>query len=121
MLGWSVHTVEKNAESLVAASKESGLEVNVDKTKYTVMSWDQNSGRIQYIKIDNSSFEKVEEFKYLGTTLTYQNSTQEEIKSRLNSGNACYNSVQDLLSSRLLSKNIKINPYPANVENKVSY
>jgi len=50
----------------------------------------------------------VEEFKYLGTTLTNQNSFQEEIKSRLKSGNTCYHSVQNLLSSSLLSKNLKI-------------
>jgi len=50
----------------------------------------------------------VEGFKYLGTTLTNQNSTQEEIKSRLKSGNACYHLVQNLLSSSLLSKNLKI-------------
>jgi len=53
----------------------------------------------------------VEEFKYLGTTLTNQNSIPEEIKSRLRSGNACYHSMQNLLSSRLLSKNLKINIY----------
>jgi len=52
--------------------------------------------------------ERVEEFKYLGITLTRQNSIPEEIKSRLRFGNACYNSVQNLLSSRLLSKNLKI-------------
>jgi len=50
----------------------------------------------------------VEKFKYLGTTLTNQNSVAEEIKSRLRSENACYYSVQNLLSSRLLSKNLKI-------------
>ena len=61
-----------------------------DKTKYMVMSWDQNAGRSHSMKSDNSSFERVEEFKYLGTTLTNQNSIQEEIKSRLKSGNACY-------------------------------
>ena len=70
-----------------------------------VMSRDQNAGRSDGMKIDNSSFEKVEEFKYLGTTLTNQNSIQEEIKSRLKSGNACYHSVQNLWSSSLLSKN----------------
>jgi len=53
----------------------------------------------------------VEEFKYLGTMLTNQNSIQEEIKSRLNLGNACYYSVQNLLSSRLLSKNLEIKKY----------
>src|SRR5215813_11172196 len=76
-----------------------------------IMSRDQNAGRSHSMKIDNSSFERVEEFKYLGTTLTYQNSIQEEVKSRLKSGNACYYSVQNLLSSRLLSKNLKIRIY----------
>ena len=62
-------------------------------------------------KIDNNSIERVEEFKYMGTTLTNQNSIQEEIKSRPNLGNACYYSVQNLLSSMLLSKNFKIKIY----------
>ena len=53
----------------------------------------------------------MEEFKYLGTTLTNQNSIQEEIKSRFKSGNASYHSVQNLLSSSLLSKNLKIKIY----------
>ena len=57
------------------------------------------------VRIDNSAFERVEESKYLGTTLTNQNAIAEEIKSRLTSGNACYYSVQKLMSSRLLSKN----------------
>jgi len=60
------------------------------------------------MKIDNSSFESVEEFRYFGTTLANQNSTQEEMKSRSKSGNACYHLVQNLLSSGLLSKNLKI-------------
>jgi len=63
------------------------------------------------VRIDNSTFDRVEEFKYLGTTLTNQNSIAEEIKSRLKSENACYHSVQNLLSSRLLSKNLKIKIY----------
>ena len=75
------------------------------------VSRDQNAGRIHSVKIDNSSIERVEEFKYLGTTLTNQNSIHEEIKSRLKSGNACYYSVQNLLSSRLLPKDFKIKIY----------
>jgi hypothetical protein len=63
------------------------------------------------VKIDNSSIERVEEFKYLGATLTDQNSIQEEIKSGLMLGNACYHSAQNLLSSRLLSRNLKIKIY----------
>ena len=69
ILGGSVHGIKKNAESLVVASKETGLEVNADKTDYMVMSGDQNAGRNHSIKIDNSPFARVEEFKYFGTTL----------------------------------------------------
>ena len=75
------------------------------------MSRDQKAGRSYSIKTDNSSVERVEAFKYLGTTLTHQNSIQEEIKSRLILGNACCFSVQNLLSSSLLSKNLKIKIY----------
>jgi len=63
ILGGSVHTVKEKAEALVVASKEIGLEVNADKSKYMVMSRDQNAGRIHSMKTDNSSFERVEEFK----------------------------------------------------------
>jgi len=111
ILGGSVHAVKETAEALVVASKEIGLEVNDDKTKHLVMSRDQNSGRSHNIKTDNSSFERVKEFGYLGTTLTYQNYIQEEIKTRLKLGNACYHSLQNLLSSSLLSNNIKIKTY----------
>ena len=111
MLEGSVRTLKENAEALIMASKERGLEVNVDKTKHMVMSSDQDVGRNHNIKTDNSSFERVEEFKYLGTTVTNQNSIQEEIKSRMKSRNACYYSVQNLLSSSLLSKNLKIKIY----------
>jgi len=72
---------------------------------------DQNAGRTHSMKTDNSSFERVDEFKYLETTLTNQNSIQEEIKSSLKLGNACYHSVQNFLSSSLLSKNLKIKIY----------
>jgi hypothetical protein len=65
--------------------------------KYMVMSRDQNAGRDHNIK--------------LGTTLTYQNSIQEEIKDRLKSRNACYHSMQNLLSSTLLPQNSKIEIY----------
>jgi hypothetical protein len=82
-----------------------GLEVNPEKTKYMLMSHKQKTGQKQSIKIANRSFEYVAKFIYLGTTLTDQNCMHEEIKSRLNSGNACYHSVQSLLSSRLLSRN----------------
>ena len=76
-----------------------------------VISREQTAGLSHTMKVDNSSIERVEEFKYLGTTFTNQNSIQEEIKSRLKLGNACYHSVQNLLSSSMLSKNLKIKIY----------
>ena len=90
MLEVSAHTVKENAEALLVDSKKTGLEVNADKTKYMVMSRDQNAGRYHSMKNDNSSFERVEEFKYLGKTLTIQYSIQEKMKSILKSRNACY-------------------------------
>ena len=85
-----------SAQALVAAAREIGLEVSADKTKYMVMSGDQNAGRIHSVRMDNSTFERVEEFKYLETTLTNQNAIQEEIKSILRSENACYYSASNL-------------------------
>jgi hypothetical protein len=73
-----------------------------------LLSRQKNVGQNGDIKIANRSFENVSQFKYLGTKVTNQNLIQEEIKRRLNSGNACYHLVQNLLSSRLLSKNLKI-------------
>jgi hypothetical protein len=67
----------------------------------------QKAGQRQGIKTANRSFEDVAKFKYLGTTLTDQNC----MKSRQNSGNACYHSVQSLLSSTLLSRNVKVRIY----------
>jgi hypothetical protein len=75
------------------------------------MSRDQNAGQNREIKIGNRSVENVSQYKYLGTTVTNQNLIQEEIKGILNSGNACYHSVQSLLSSRLLSKNVNVRIY----------
>ena len=105
----------------MVTSKEIGLEVSADKTNHMVMSRDQNAGRKHNIKVDDSSFERVEEFKYLGTTVTNQNSIHDEIKRRLKSGNACYHSVQNLLSSSLLSKNLKIKIYRAIILHVVLY
>jgi uncharacterized membrane protein len=85
------------------------------------MSCHPNSGQNQNIRIANESFENVAKFKYLGTTLTNQNDICDEIKSRLNSGNACYYSIQNLLSSRLISKNLKIKIYKTVISPAVLY
>jgi len=111
LLEGSVHTLKENTEALVPNTREIGLEVSADETKYKVISRDQNAGQNHSVRIDNSTFEWVEEFKYLGTNLTIQNSIREEIKCRLRSGNSCHHSVQNLLSSRLLSRKLKIKIY----------
>jgi preprotein translocase subunit SecD len=108
LLGENINIIKKNAEAVLDARKEIGLEVNSEKTKYTFMSRHQTAGQSNYIRVANKSFEKVAKFKYLGAALTDQNCIHEEIRSRLNSGNACYHAVQNLLYSRLLSRNVKI-------------
>jgi hypothetical protein len=111
LLDDSVNTKKENSETLLEASRDIGLEINAEKTKYMIMSRYPNSGQKRNIRIANESFEKVAKFKYLGTTLTNQNDIHDEIRSRLNSGNPCYYSVQNLLSSCFVSKNIKIKIY----------
>jgi hypothetical protein len=73
-----------------------------------LLSHHQNVGQNYDIKLANRRFENVAEFRYLGTTITNQNLIQEEIKKKLNSGNACWHLIQNPLSSRLLSKKLKI-------------
>ncbi|KAJ4428231.1 hypothetical protein ANN_24248 [Periplaneta americana] len=111
MLGENPQTTRENTGILLEASKEIGLEVNPEKTKYMIMSRDENIVRNGNIKIGNLSFEEVEKFRYLGATVTNINDTREEIKDRINMGNACYYSVQKFLSSSLLSKNLKVRIY----------
>ncbi|KAJ4444272.1 hypothetical protein ANN_06064 [Periplaneta americana] len=111
MLGENPQTIRENTEILLEASKAIGLEVNPEKTKYMIMSRDQNIVRNENIKIEDLSLEYVEKFKYLGGTVTDINDTREEIKHRINMGNACYCSVEKLLSTSLLSKNLKVRIY----------
>jgi ribosomal protein S2 len=98
LLGDNIDAIKKNTETLSDASKEFGVEINVEKTKYMLLSRQQKVGHHWDIKIAKRSFGNVSQFRYLGTTVTNQNWIQEEIKRRLNSSNACYH-------SRLLSKN----------------
>jgi hypothetical protein len=102
-----VDTIKKNTEIIIEASKEVGRKVNTEKSKYAkyVAVSSPECGRNRDIKLAKGCFENVAQFRYLGTTVTNQNLIQEVIKSSLNLGNACYHSVQKLLSSRMLSKN----------------
>jgi hypothetical protein len=96
ILGENIDTIQKNTKALLDAGKEVGLEVNSEKTKYMLMSR-KKAGQKKGINIANKSFEGAAKFKYLGTTITDQNCMHEEIKSRLNSGNTCYHSVQSFV------------------------
>jgi hypothetical protein len=71
LLGDNIDAIKKNMETLIDASKEVGLEVNTEKTKYKSLSRHQNAGQSHDIKIANKCFENVAKFRYLGTILTY--------------------------------------------------
>jgi hypothetical protein len=91
----NINAIKKNREALSDSSKEAGVEVNADKTKYMLLSRRQNAWQNHGIKISNRSCENVAQLKYLGTTITNQNLIQEKVKRRLNLGNACYHSIQN--------------------------
>jgi hypothetical protein len=103
-------TPQGKTQTLIDASKEDVLETNTEKTKHMLLSHHQNAGQNRDIKRDNRCLESVTLFRYLGTAVINRNSIVGEIKRRLNSSNACYYSVQNILSSRL-SRYIKIRTY----------
>jgi hypothetical protein len=98
--------MQRNTEAVLDASKEEGLEINSEKNKCMLISR-KKVGQKHSIKIANRSFEGVAKFKYLRTTLTDQNCMQEETKF----GNAYHYSVQSLLPSRVLPRNVKVKIY----------
>jgi hypothetical protein len=120
-VGEIIDTIKKNTEALPDASKEAGLEVNAEKSKCMLMSHNQKVGQKHNIKEANRSFTDVAKLKYQAITLTDQNCMHEEKKSRLNLGNACYHLVQSLLSSCLLSRNVKVKIYKITILPVVFY
>ena len=111
LLGDSDEILKDNMHILRSNTRELGLEVNVNKTKYMVTRRNASCNANGQLMTNEGNFEEVAEFKYLGALITNRNEIQKEIKHRLNSGNACYYALQRLLSSRLLSKNIKLKIY----------
>ena len=111
MLGENLQTIKENTEIFIKASKDIGLEVNSDNSKYMITFRQQNIVQNQNIVIEYLSFEKVEKFKYLRVTVTNTNDIREEIKPRINMRNVCYYSLEKILLSRLLSKKLKVNTY----------
>jgi hypothetical protein len=106
LLGNSINTIKENIGILLEASRDIGLQINAEKTKYMVMSHHPNSGQNHNIRTANESFENVAKFKHLGMTLTNQNDAHDETKSRLHSGSSLYHSVQSLLSSCIISNKL---------------
>jgi MarR-like DNA-binding transcriptional regulator SgrR of sgrS sRNA len=96
--------IKKNRETLIDASKQVGLEINV----YRLLTRHQNIGQNRDIKIASRSFENLSHFKYFGMTVSNKSLTHKEIKKRLISDKACYHSVQRFSSSHLLFRSVKI-------------
>jgi ribosomal protein S2 len=80
LLGDDIDIIKKNTQSLTDDSKEVGLEVNTEKTKYMLLSCHQNAEQNYDMKMANRCFENVAQFRYLGTTITNHSPIQEDIE-----------------------------------------
>jgi hypothetical protein len=107
LLNDNIDIIKKDTQTSIDTSREVGLEINTEKTKYMLLSRHQNAGQDHDIKLTNRCFENVAQFRVLGTTITNQTLIHEEFMRRLNSSNDCYHSIQNFLSSSMLSKKKK--------------
>jgi hypothetical protein len=115
----NINNKKESKVTLLGFSEDVGLEINAEKTKYMIISRHPNSGQNQNIRIAEELFENVAKFKYLGTALINQNDINGEFESRLHSGSACYNSVQNILSSRLIQKTKNLYTQNSNFASRV--
>jgi len=106
---------------LITKSKEIGLEISESKTKYITVDKSDQSREEGDLLTGNMKFEKVDEFKYLGTILTSDNNNKTEINRRLHAGNGCYYATNTLLKSRLLSRNTKVRIYKTIIKPVFTY
>jgi hypothetical protein len=109
--GDNIDSTKINIETFFDAIKEVGLEISVEKTIYKLLACHQCASQNCVVEVSNRLSENVSQFQYLGIRVTNENFIQEQIKGILNSGNICYHSFKNLLSSCLLSKNAKIRIY----------
>lgn len=121
-----VDLVARSEKSLVASfkemesgAKELGLNVNEEKTKYMISRTKADTGK--YITIEDYSFERVPQFKYLGSIITEDNNTSVEIKARIAAANKSYYALLPLLSASAVSRNLKLKLYKIVIRPVVMY